>query len=178
MHLLIWTITLLCFVVSVTAMTRRKGLVGRKLKKSKVLVSPSDDRPVVKPYLPPQMDNEERMPESRKRKASLSVDRDKVESSKEVIGYEGRRLAIGIYFLDTLDAPPEEEWDGVDGTVAIIHRNFPHSTVYFLRIASITSQVSDLKKWRCFPLPVSGRSRTSFHWLLTRRTFLVLVLPQ
>ena len=96
MHLLIWTITLLCFVVSVTAMTRRKGLVGRKLKKSKVLVSPSDDRPVVKPYLPPQMDNEERMPESRKRKASLSVDRDKVESSKEVIGYEGRRLAIGI----------------------------------------------------------------------------------
>ena len=31
-------------------------------------------------------------------------------------------MAIAVYFIDILDAPHESEWDGQDGTVAIIHR--------------------------------------------------------
>jgi hypothetical protein len=136
MHLVVALIALLCFGISESAMPRRKGL-GVARKKTTNKYNLADARPVLLPRRPKSMDHEEGMPENRKRKAStqrsLSVDSDKVESSKEIIGYEGRRLAIGVYFLDRLDAPPQSDWDGVDGTVAIIHREFELSTPATIR---------------------------------------------
>ena len=94
MQLFITFIAFLCFLISAEAMPRLQKGIGRRRKKAVASFNPSDTRPVLIARKPKQMDNEEGAPESRKRKAStqrsLSVVSDKVESSKEVIGFEGR----------------------------------------------------------------------------------------
>ena len=117
-------VVLLFFLISVSAMPRVKGLT--KFRKSNPSFNRDDSRPVVRPREPIQIDNEEgALPASRKRKASqrsLSIESDRDETLEATVGAQGRRLAIAVYFIDILDAPHESEWDGQDGTVAIIHR--------------------------------------------------------
>lgn len=37
---------------------------------------------------------------------------------------QDRRLAISFYFINTLNAPPEQVWSGCDGTISAIIKNF------------------------------------------------------
>ena len=123
MHLIFILVQLLWFCVSVSAMPRLKKGVGR-MKKTNASFKRDDSRPIVRPREPLRKDNEDGAPESRKRKAarSISVDSDRDEDWETTVGAVGRRLAIAVYFIDILGAPHESEWDGQDGTVAIIRR--------------------------------------------------------
>ena len=124
------TFVLLFFLISVSAMPRVKGLT--KFRKSNPSFNRDDSRPVVRPREPIQIDNEEgALPASRKRKASqrsLSIESDRDDTLEATVGAQGRRLAIAVYFIDILDAPHESEWDGQDGTVAIIRREKKNET--------------------------------------------------
>jgi hypothetical protein len=42
------------------------------------------------------------------------------EMTSTMIDNEDVRVAIAVMFVKILDAPPEEEWSGVDGTAAAV----------------------------------------------------------
>jgi hypothetical protein len=52
------------------------------------------------------------------------------ENIRDTVDDQGHRIAVAVYYLDVLDSPPPSEWDGKDGTVAVIRRNlkFPEGS--------------------------------------------------
>ncbi len=54
---------------------------------------------------------------------------------------QAARLAIAHYYIQVLDAPSPEEWDGLDGTVIRIQKCLNFDVYYRRRIRVIISQV-------------------------------------
>ena len=124
----IFSLFTLC-AYSVRAMPRRSG-IGLAKKASSVKCLPSSERSRT-PHSKHRAKQDEQSSEREKRSRSHTLPTDPhSEDFGDVITDEQRRVSIAVYYVDTLGAPPEEEWDGHDGTVSIIMGalNIPRSS--------------------------------------------------
>jgi hypothetical protein len=127
---------------------RRKGLgLTRSVPKKKPREEQLPSLPAEEALLPVEdvvpVENEERLPN-----ADFEINDDNTRSILQATSDEcptlnakASRLAIAYYYIQVLDAPPPEEWDGHDGTVSQIQKDLKFENYFRTRIRFILSQV-------------------------------------